>query len=126
MAHFAEIDSNGIVLRVVVGCNQDVINNGGEKSKQASEFFKKVNPLSSNGVEWVQTSYHSNFRKKYASAGDRYIKEKDIFIQPQPYPSWTLDQNGDWQAPISKPLDYDQLAKWDEFNQIWIDYTSDV
>ena len=126
MAHFAEIDSNGIVLRVVVGCNQDVINNGGEQSKQAAEVFKNVCPLSSNGVEWVQTSYHANFRKRFAGRGNIYLKDKDIFITAQPYSSWTLDENGDWQAPIAKPENYHPLAKWDESNQTWIDYIPGV
>jgi hypothetical protein len=55
MAHFAELDENNVVLRIVVACNQDIANNGGEQSEQAAEHFKTVLPFSSNGVKWVQT-----------------------------------------------------------------------
>jgi hypothetical protein len=106
MAHFAEINSNGIVLRVVVACNQDIANNGGEQSEQAAEHFKTVCPLSNEGVRWVQTSYNNNFRKKYAGKGYFYDSIKNKFIAPQPYPSWSLDSNDDWQPPIPKPITY--------------------
>jgi len=55
MAHFAELDSNNIVLKVVVACNQDIANNGGEQSMQAAKHFESIVPLSSNGDRWVQT-----------------------------------------------------------------------
>lgn len=103
MAHFAEIDSNNKVLRVVVACNQDIANNGGELSEQAAKHFESIVKLSKEGVRWIQTSYNSNFRKNYAGIGGTYDPIKDIFIHPQPYPSWTLDQNDDWQPPIPEP-----------------------
>jgi hypothetical protein len=132
MAHFAEIDSNNIVLRVVVACNQDIANNGGELSEQAAEHFKKTCPLSENGVKWVQTSYNINFRKKYASKNDVFDFAKDKFISPQPYPSWSLDANDDWQAPITYPtittyggpneqgIYNKYLISWDENTQKWL------
>ena len=55
MAHFAEIDSDNKVLRVVVACNDDVNANGGDQSESAAEHFKTVAPLSILGVKWVQT-----------------------------------------------------------------------
>jgi hypothetical protein len=103
MAHFAEIDSNNKVIRVVVACNQDITNNGGELSEQAAKHFETVIPLSSLGIKWIQTSYNNNFRNKYAGIGDTYDFIKDKFISPQPYPSWSLDQNGKWQAPKQMP-----------------------
>jgi len=132
MAHFAEIDSNNKVLRVVVGCNQDVINNGGDQSKQAAKHFENIVKLSENGVEWIQTSYNKNFRKNYAGVGSTYDSVKDIFINVQPYPSWTLDQNDDWQPPIPEPnvlkytvdengveVEYLYFIYWNETNLNW-------
>ena len=103
MAHFAELDQNNKVLKVVVACNTDIANNGGEQSLQASEHFKTVCPLSENGIKWVQTSYNNNFRKYFASTNMYYDETKDKFILNQPYASWTLDFNDDWQPPITEP-----------------------
>ena len=120
MAHFAEIDLNNIVLRVNCACNQDIANNGGEQSEQAAQHFATVSPLSQNGVKWIQTSYNNNFRKQYAGKGYIYDSVKDIFIKPQPYPSWSLDANNDWQPPISYPQNNDnQYYSWNENNKTW-------
>lgn len=126
MAHFAELDINNKVLRVAVGCNIDIANNGGEQSEQAAEHFKTVCPLSPNGVKWIQTSYNNNFRKQLAGPNFTYDPIKNIFICPQPFPSWTLDSNNDWQSPVEFPsvLTYGDNMKysldWDENNQRWI------
>ena len=128
MAHFAEINSNNKVLRVVVACNIDIENNGGERSEQAANAFKNVCRLSSDGVKWVQTSYNNNFRKKFAGVGDTYDAIKDIFWnENSPYPSWILDSNYDWQPPISKPLkntwglnNAPLVARWSEEKLNWV------
>jgi len=126
MAHFAELDLNNKVLRVVVGCNQDVENNGGEQSEQAAEYFKTVVPLSKNGVKWVQTSYNNNFRKQYAGIDSTYDSTKNKFIAPKPYDSWSLDVNDDWQPPVSRPTikkDSNGITygiRWDEENIRWL------
>ena len=126
MAHFAELDINNKVLRVVVACNQDIANNGGEQSEQAAKHFKTICSLSENGVKWVQTSYNNNFRKQYAGIGMIYDSIKNKFISEQPFPSWSLDANDDWQAPIVYPtvITYGDNAKyfisWNEVGQKWI------
>ena len=126
MAHFAELNSNNIVIRTVVACNQDIANNGGELSEQAAEHFKTVCPFSENGVKWVQTSYNNNFRKQYAVKGGIYDVNKDKFIEPQPFASWSLDSNDDWQAPIAYPTittygnNVSYIIYWDEAGQRWI------
>jgi hypothetical protein len=126
MAHFAEINSNNIVLRVVVGCNLDIANNGGEQSEQAAEHFKTVCPLSDEGVKWVQTSYNNTFRKKYAAVGDMFDSVKNIFLTPQPFASWSLDSNDDWQAPVAYPTvttygdNIHYSIGWNEDGQRWI------
>jgi hypothetical protein len=119
MAHFAELDLNNKVLRVVVGCNQDIANNGGEKSEQAAEHFKTICPLSENGAKWVQTSYNNKFRKTFAAKGFIYDKDKDIFIKEQPYPSWTLDSDNNWQPPVPKPIG-PEIYTWDEESLNWV------
>ena len=126
MAHFAEIDENNVVIRVLTACNQDIANNGGELSEQAASYFQSHTPLSSNGVRYVQTSYNNNFRKKYAGIGMKYDSNLDMFIIPQPYPSWTLDSSGDWLAPVLYPTittygeNKPYIIYWDENNLRWI------
>ena len=125
MAHFAELNSNNIVIRVVVACNQDITNNGGEQSEQAALHFQTICPFSNEGVRWVQTSYNNNFRKQYAGINHTYDPIKDKFILPQPYSSWSLNINDDWQAPITYPtilLDSNNkyyTISWNENEQKW-------
>jgi len=91
MAHFAEIDINGKVLRVVVACNQDIANNGGEQSNQAAQHFATVVPLSNDGVKWVQTSYSNSFRKHYASTNYTYDSLNFPYTKVAYYPpTWTF------------------------------------
>jgi hypothetical protein len=102
MAHFAEVNSYGLVLRVVVIDNNDVNANGGDQSAGAEEAVKKIVPFTS-GNRWVQTSYNNNFRKQYAGIGYTFDSTKNKFIAPQPFASWSLDANDDWQAPVAYP-----------------------
>ena len=124
MAHFAELDSNNIVTRVVVVGNDVSTAAGplGENDMHVDgetwcvNFFK--------GGNWKQTSYNSNFRKQYAGRGCSFDAAKDKFISPQPYASWTLDGNDDWQAPVTFPTDIGTEENprhivWDEDNQKW-------
>ena len=135
MAHFAELDGSNIVLRVIVIDNDEVIANGGDESTQAEEYVKNLVGLSENGVVWKQTSYNNNFRKSYANGGMVYDGGRDIFRPEQPHPSWALDGNNDWQAPVAYPtvLEYDwddegkaEVVKapyyinWDESESEWI------
>jgi hypothetical protein len=125
MAHFAELDINNKVIRVVVGCNIDIANNGGEQSEQAAQHFLTTSPLSPEGVKWVQTSVNNNFRKQYAGIGYTFDSIKNKFIKPQPFPSWSLDSNDDWQAPTPRPVTSVQKEGeqdpyvWDEENLKW-------
>jgi hypothetical protein len=126
MAHFAEIDLNNKVLRIVAACDQDIANNGGKQSEQAAEYFKTVCPLSENGIKWVQTSQTGEFRKKYAGIDHTYDANKDKFIEPQPFASWSLNSNDDWQSPVAYPsiTTYgDNITfsiSWNEVEQKWI------
>ena len=132
MAHFAELNNNNEVLRVIVISNDDVEANGGELSSEAETFVASIVPHSTGGTAWKQTSYNNNFRKQYAGIGDTFDSSKDKFIKPQPYPSWSLDSNDDWQAPVTYPtiteIDSNIVhTSWDEDNQKWLGetYTGD-
>jgi hypothetical protein len=106
MSHFAEINSDGIVQRVIVA-EQDFINTG----------------LVGDSFNWVQTSYNSNFRKNYAGTGYTYDKTRDAFIAPQPYPSWTLvEATCQWEAPTAYPTD-GKMYNWDEDTTAWVEVT---
>lgn len=106
MAHFAEIDKNNIVLRVLVVDNS--------LEHRGADFL--ANDLGLGG-KWIQTSYNNNFRKQYAGIGFTYNPDADVFIAPQPYASWSLDENYDWQPPIPKPLEGHWI--WNEEAQEW-------
>jgi hypothetical protein len=101
MSHFAEINSEGVVQRVIVA-EQDFINSG----------------LVGDSFNWVQTSYNNNFRKQYAGKGYTYDKSKDKFLAPQPYASWSLDSSDDWQPPTAMPDDGGRYM-WNEVDGAW-------
>ena len=124
MAHFAELNNSNEVLRVVVISNEDVNANGGDYSTEAETFVSTIVPHSSGGNQWKQTSYNGNARKQYAGIGDTFNASKNKFIKPKPFPSWSLDSNDDWQAPVPYPkiTEIDSnivLIFWDEDNQKW-------
>lgn len=109
MAHWAEIDENNIVLRVTVGDNND---------PNGDEGYQWL--LDNLGGRWVQTSYNNNFRKQYAGMGFYYDEDADVFIAPQPFPSWILDENYDWQAPVPRPEDSEEgFWVWNEAAVNW-------
>ena len=112
MAHFAELNSSNEVLRVIVVSNDDVDANGGDLHVDAETFVESIVPYSTDGVAWKQTSYNNNFRKQYAGIGVTYDASKDKFILPQPFPSWSLDSNDDWQSPVTFP-------SVTEINEFW-------
>ena len=121
MAHFAELNDNKVVTRVVVIGN-DIPANGGtlEDNDMHIDGEKFCIKLFKGGI-WKQTSYNSNFRKQYAGIGSIYDSVKDKFISPQPYNSWALDANDDWQAPVTYPTDItEKRISWDEENLRWI------
>ena len=132
MAHFAELNSSNEVLRVVVISNEDVDSNGGDLHADAETFVESIVPYSTDGTAWKQTSYNGNFRKQYAGIGMTYDASKNKFLLPKPFPSWSLDSNDDWKAPVTYPNATEissnpVLISWDEDNQKWLGktYTGD-
>ena len=107
MAHFAEIDENNIVLRVLVVPN--------DQEYRGQDFL--ANDLQLGGT-WIQCSYNNRIRKQYPGPGYSYDPDADVFITPQPYLSWLLDENYDWQPPIPYPDD-DNRYYWNEDTLNW-------
>ena len=117
MAHFAEIDSEGTVQRVLVLSNDRITQDGEEVEELGTAYLQNMFP----DTDWVQTSYNNNFRKRYAGVGMKYDVERDSFIPPQPYPSWLLNEESlSWEAPFPMPDD-DKHYQWDEENQSWVE-----
>lgn len=106
MAHFAKIENDIVVEILVVN---DALENRG------ADFL--ANDLGLGGT-WVQTSYNNNFRKQFAGVGYTYDWTNDIFIAPQPFASWVLDDNFDWQPPKPRPDGSNWF--WDEEQGEWI------
>lgn len=119
MAHFAELDANNVVLQVLVVRNEDILDENGVESEAIG--VQRCKDLF-GGVDWKQTSYNGNFRKRYAGIGDVYNKELDAFIAPKLYESWILNlETGKWEAPIPIPQD-DNHYSWDEETKSWVGY----
>ena len=115
MAHFAEIKNN-VVQRVIVVHNNELLVDGVETESKGAQFCHDL-----FGGEWVQTSYNGNIRKQYAGVGYTYDADLDIFIAPQPYSSWILDVNHDWQPPTPMPVEEGKQFVWFEPNRVWIE-----
>lgn len=114
MAHFAELDENNIVRRVIVVANAEIVDaNGVEQEAIGVAFCERL-----FGGRWVQTSYNNTFRKNYAGAGFTFDASRDAFIPPKPYASWVLDENTcRWKAPVDMPMT--GLWLWDEATLQW-------
>ena len=119
MAYFAEIDNNNTVTRVLA------VNDGYEN--QGQHFLAVTLGL---GGRWIQTSYNTHggvhvnggtpLRKNYAGVGFTFDEQRDAFIPPQPFPSWTLDEGSClWQPPVPYPSDGSEYV-WDEDSVAWV------
>jgi len=115
MAHFANIDENNVVTQVVVVDNKDTSDaEGVEKEHIGAAYLEKI-----LGGNWKQTSYNGNFRKNYAGIGYTYRSDIDAFVPPKPFPSWLLNADAQWEAPVAMPTD-GQMYSWDEENINWV------
>jgi hypothetical protein len=99
MAHFAELDANNFVLRVIVVGNDMILDSQGQESEQVGIAFCKS--LFGVDTRWIQTSYNGNIRKNYAGIGFTYDQTRDAFIEPQPEgEGWLLDETTcQWRNP---------------------------
>jgi hypothetical protein len=119
MAHFAELDENNIVLRVIVINNDDIGNLEFPESEPIGIAF--CQSIFGENTIWKQTSYNSNFRGTFAGVGYVYVPSANIFSQYAIPASWTLNtETGKWNYPIPKPEVTDgYVAIWDEVAQEW-------
>lgn len=108
MAHYAWLDQNNIVVNVTVGVDETELING----LDTETFYSQA-----TGYNIKRTSYNGNIRKNYAGIGYSYNPIADVFIAPQPFPSWSLDENFDWQPPTPRPNGF--FWSWDEENLMW-------
>ena len=129
MATFAKIGLNNKVIEVLSVHNNELLDsNGVEQEQLGIDFLTGL-----LGGTWKQTSYNTRggvhkldgtpFRKNHASFGSTYDAVRDAFISPQPYPSWTLDEDTcQYEAPVAMPDD-DKRYNWDEDTTNWIEIT---
>jgi len=152
MAHFAQLDNNNIVTRVITVHNNVLKDsNGIEQESLGINFLKSLYGQDTN---WKQTSYNTRggkhyittllpqtagpeglplssdqskaFRKNYAGIGFTYDQQKDAFIEPKPYNSWTLNENTcTWEPPVPYPQitvtenGPSAIYKWNESTLTW-------
>ena len=112
MAHYAFLDEDNIVTEVIVGIDETELIEGLDSESWYAQF---------RGQICKRTSYNNRIRKQYAGVGYRYDADLDVFIAPQPFASWTLDNNFDWQPPSTQP---DGRYYWDESALSWIELES--
>jgi len=117
MAHFAELDENNVVTQVIVGVDEPL---------DGEAIYRET-----TGTVWKKTSYNTRagehllggtpFRKNYAGIGYTYDLDRDAFIPPQPFPSWTLnEQTCQWDSPVPMPTEGNRYV-WDEQTFQWIE-----
>jgi hypothetical protein len=117
MAHYAELNHENIVIRVIPGPDED------EKSGMEQIYLLQT------GNIWKRTSYNTiggqhpegrPFRKNYAGVGYLYDAQRDAFIPPKPVASWVLNEETClWDAPVQMPTD-GQMYGWDEASLSWV------
>jgi len=110
MAHYAFLDENFIVVEVIAGVDETELIDGLDTETWYANY---------RGKPCKRTSYHGNIRKQYAGIGYTFDETNDVFIVPQPYPSWILDSNFDWEAPVPYPTD-GGIYIWDETTLSWV------
>ena len=116
MAHYAFLDEDNIVTQVIVGRNEDEIVDG---ISDWESYYADI-----YGQKCVRTSYNGNIRKHYAGIGFFYDQSSDVFIPPQPFPSWSLDSDFNWQPPTQRPTPEEnywwneETLTWEEIEQV--------
>lgn len=112
MSHWAELDENNIVVRVLVGDNDD---------PKGDEGYSWL--LENLGGTWKKTSYNGTIHKNFAGVGYYFDEDLDAFIPPKPFESWSLDQEkAIWVSPIPYPQDIQEgeFYIWNEENSEWV------
>jgi hypothetical protein len=112
MAHYAFLDQNNVVTEVIVGKDET------DTTHDWEQYYGAI-----RGQVCKRTSYNGNYRKNFAGIGCTYDAQRDAFIAPKPYPSWTLDEDTClWNAPVAMPTD-GKMYQWNENTTNWIEVT---
>jgi hypothetical protein len=131
MAHYALINSDDIVVQVITGVDENIIQTdldgtqvGG--SSEAWERFYELQPQF-KGLICKRTSYNGNIRANFAGIGHIYDSNFDVFFSPQPFPNWKLNYTTwSWEPPVAKPDKVEGFTwKWSEYNKEWIQFPVD-
>ena len=120
MAHFAKLDANNIVEQVIVVSNEDAADSSGAETEAIGVAF--CQKLVGADTNWKQTSYNGNIRGNYAGIGMTYmtnvatlgVGSTDIFINTQPYASWTVGVGTATWYPPANPGDAPTLSESDK------------
>ena len=108
MAYYAFLNNNNVVVEVITGIDETELIEGLDPEIWYGNFRNQV---------CKRTSYNNNIRKQYAGIGFTYDADADQFVRPQPFASWSLDSNNDWQAPTPKP---EGDFYWNEESLSWL------
>ncbi len=111
MAHYAFLDQNNTVTEVIVGVDETELIEGLDTETWYGNFRNQA---------CKRTSYNNSMRKQYAGVGYSYNVEADVFVAPQPFPSWSLDENFDWQPPAPRPTEGSPYG-WNEETLAWVE-----
>jgi hypothetical protein len=116
MAHFARIENN-VVVDVHVVDNVNLLDeNGNEQEQIGVDYLKSL----WGEHNFIQCSYNGRFRGRYPAVGYTYDVDKDVFIAPQPFASWILNESNDWTSPVAEPVvQLPNLAIWNEETVSW-------
>ena len=109
MAYYAFLNSSNIVTEVIPGIDETELIEGLDPETWYGNF---------RGQVCKRTSFNNRIRKQFAGIGYKYDATADVFIARQPFPSWTLDSNHDWQPPTPKPHG---IHLWDESQLKWVE-----
>ena len=113
MAYYAFLNDDNVVTEVIVGVDENELIEGIDPETWYGNLKQKI---------CVRTSYNNKIRKQFAGVGYKYDPVNDVFIAPQPYPSWFLNSNFDWQSPTPMPLE--GKWEWNEEEGEWVEYVS--
>ena len=115
MSHFAEVDESNIVLRVIVVADSNTADEDGVEVDSIGEAYC----ADLLGGTWKRTSYSGSYRTRFAGIGHTYDDARDAFIWPQPFPSWTFNEDTtEWEPPTPRP---EGRSYWDEDTLSWVE-----